>query len=150
MEESTIKKYLEEDFKQALRFYDRRAKSNKLAYRVFSIYLIVAAAVLTPLVALASHELFWRILTASFSATIVIGTGLLALVKPHENWLSYRASWDAFMRERRLFGTSSGPYHGVSDKSVLFVERVESVLSREASDFFLRHTKEGSNNTKSG
>ena len=139
MDESAIKKYLADDYAKALKFYDDRARSSKTAYRAFSIYLIVASALLTVLVALAPDQECWRIITPALSATLVIATGMLAHLKSHENWLSYRASWDALERERRLFETASGPYRSVPDKAALFVERVEAVLAKEGADFFARH-----------
>lgn len=139
MEESVINKYLTEEYAKALKFYDDRARSSKKVYRAFSIYLIVVSAILTLLVALAPDQEGWRIMTAALSATLAVATGMLAHLKSHENWLCYRASWDALERERRLFETASGPYHSVPDKAALFVERVEVVLTKEGSDFFARH-----------
>ncbi len=153
MDEAAIKKYLAEDFPKAVKFYDDRACSSKRLYRALSIYLIGASAVLTPLVALVPDQEFWRIMTAALSATLVVATGMLAHLKSHENWLSYRASWDALERERRLFETGSGPYHSFPDKASLFVERVEAVLTKEGTDFFARHAsgeKRGANAGKPG
>ena len=42
MDEAAIKKYLAEDYAKASKFYDDRARSSKMIYRAFSIYLIVA------------------------------------------------------------------------------------------------------------
>ena len=142
MDEAAIKKYLAEDYAKASKFYDDRARWYKRLYRTFSIYLIVASAVLTPLVALAPDQECWRVMAAALSATLVIATGMLAHLKSHENWLSYRASWDALERERRLFETGSGPYRSFPDKAALFVERVEAVLTREGADFFARHASD--------
>ena len=78
---------------------------------------------------------------------------MLAHLKCHENWLSYRASWDALERERRLFETGSGPYCSLPDKASLFVERVEAVLTMEGTNFFARHAsneKQDVNAGKSG
>ena len=138
MKEAGVRKYLAKDYADALKFYDDRARSSKWMYRACSIYLIVASAILTPLVAFAP-EGGWRIVAAVLSATLVIATGLLAHLKCHENWLSYRASWDALRRERRLFENASGPYRFDPDKPRLFVERVEAVLMKEGSEFFARH-----------
>ena len=140
MDEAMIKKYLAEDYAKASKFYDNRARSSKRVYRTFSIYLIVASAVLTLLVALAPDPEYWRITAATLSATLAVATGILAHLKSHENWLSYRASWDALERERRLFETGSGPYRSVPDKASLFVERVEAILTKEGTNFFARHT----------
>ncbi len=152
MDEAAIKKYLAEDYARASKFYDDRARLSKRVYRAFSIYLIVASAVLTPLVALAPDQERWRIIAAALSATLVVATGMLAHLKSHENWLSYRASWDALERERRLFETGSGLYRSLPDKDSLFVERVEAILTKEGIDFFARHAsdeKRGANAGKS-
>ncbi len=139
MDEVAIKKYLAEDYVKACKFYDDRARTSKCAYRILSIYLIVASAVLTPLVAFLPAQECWRITAAVLSTTLVVATGLLAHLKSHENWLSYRASWDALERERRLFESGTGPYRSVPDKASLFVERVEAVLTKEGADFYARH-----------
>ena len=148
MEESTLKKYLADDYAKAVEFYDQRARSSKKVYRALSIYLIVASAVLTPLIALAPDQGCWRVMTVALSATLVVATGMLAHLKSHENWLSYRASWDALKRERRLFETGSGPYRSCPDKALLFVERVEAVLTKEGTDFFARHASENKRDSK--
>jgi hypothetical protein len=141
MDDNVIKKYLAEEYAKATEFYDKRASAAKCWYRVLSICLIVVSAGLTPVVALAPDEPCWRIVSTLLSATIVVFTGLLAHLKSHENWLSYRGSWDALERERRQFQTSTGAYAGATDKGSLFVDRVEAILAREGADFYARHAK---------
>ena len=141
MDDTAIKKYLADDYAKAACFYDERAAQSKRWYRGLSTYLIVIAALLTPLVAFAPDHVGWRIISAVLSATIVISTGLLAHLKCHENWLSYRSSWDALERERRSFETKTGSYGSVADTGALFVERVEAVLAGEGTDFYTRHAK---------
>ncbi len=116
MDEDALKKYLAEDFAKARTFYDNRACCAKRVYRIVSIYLLAASASLTPLVALAPDEHVWRIVASVLSATLAIATGLLAHLKSHENWLSYRASWDALERERRFFETGTAHYSSATDK----------------------------------
>jgi hypothetical protein len=143
MNPNAIQKYLEIDYTRAVKFYDNRANCSKLIYRILSIYVISISALLTPLVAFAPDELHWRIFTALLTATIVIASGLLAHLKSHENWLSYRASWDSLERERRLYETNSGKYRTVEDPDTLFVEQIEALLAKEGSEFYSRHaTKE--------
>ena len=141
MDDSAIKKYLAGDYAKAVKFYDDRACTAKRWFRSLSIYLIVVAALLTPIVAFAPDNLFWRILAAALSASIVISTALLAYLKCHENWLSYRGSWDSLERERRLFETGTGAYGSAADRGALFVEHVEAILAREGADFYARHAK---------
>jgi hypothetical protein len=141
MTPEALQKYISEDFNKALGFYDRRACSSKRLYRISSIYLIVASAILTPLVSFAPDTLIWRIILASITATVGIITGILSHFKSQENWLSYRSSWDALERERRWYETGTGPYKNVVEKEILFVERVENIRSKEGLDFYSRHAK---------
>lgn len=141
MDDSAIKKYLSDDYAKAVKFYDERANTSKLLYRVLSIYLMVVSAVLTPVIAFSPNNVCWRIISAGLSMTLVIVTGLLAHLKCHENWLSYRASWDALNRERRLYETGAGIYASEADRGALFVERIEKILTREGTDFYARHAK---------
>jgi len=141
MDETTIRNYLTADYAKAVKFYDDRASTSKLWYRGLSIYVIAVSASLTVLIAFAPDGLCWRIISASVSATIVVATGLLAHLKCHENWLSYRGSWDALERERRLYETGTGAYKPDTDKGALFVERIEAVLAKEGADFYARHAK---------
>ncbi|SRR6266704_1794173 len=141
MDETAIKNYIAADYAKAVKFYDDRANTSKRWYRGLSIYVIAVSAGLTALVAFGPETLCWRIISAAVSATIVVATGLLAHLKCHENWLSYRGSWDALERERRLYETGTGAYKSTTDRGTLFVERVEAILTKEGTDFYARHAK---------
>ena len=143
MDETAIKNYLAADYAKAVKFYDDRANTSKRWYRGLSIYVIAVSAGLTALIAFAPGTLSWRIISTAVSATIVLASGLLAHLKCHENWLSYRGSWDALERERRFYQTGTGAYKSVTDGGALFVERVESILTKEGADFYARHAKSG-------
>jgi hypothetical protein len=142
MDETAIKNYLAADYAKAVKFYDDRANASKRWYRGLSIYVLAVSAGLTALIAFApENSLSWRIISAAVSATIVLATGLLAHLKCHENWLSYRGSWDALERERRFYQTVTGAYKSATDRGALFVERVEAILTKEGTDFYARHAK---------
>ncbi len=141
MPEPAIKKFLDEEYPKAVAFYDRGAVKAKRWFRGLSIYLILISAVLTLWIALGTAEDSCRWLRAAISASIGVATALLSHLKCQENWLSYRASWDAIERERRLYDAGAGEYKGVADKDTLFVERVEAIRTREGADFYSRHAK---------
>ena len=142
MSANPIERYLAEDFEEALKFYDKRAITCKRQYTILSIYLVVASAVLTPIIAFGPQGEVCRVISSGLSATIVVATGLLAHLKSHENWLSYRGTWDSLTRERRMYEMSAGPYNEADDVERLFVERTEAIRSREATDFYARHAKD--------
>lgn len=141
MDADLFKKYLAEEFSKAVTFYDHRATQAKWWYRILSVYLIVCSAALTIVIAIAPKEEYWRITALILSASIGIATAFLSHFKFHENWLSYRGSWDALERERRTYEAGVGDYKLAADKSMLFLERVEAILAREGADFYARHAK---------
>lgn len=139
MDDTAIKQYDEGQYASALKFYDERSVWNKRWYRVLSIYVLVISAGLAPFIAIMPKESDWRIATAILTASIVVATGLLAHFKFHENWLSFRSNWDALKREKAYRDAGIHEYRSCADRNALFVERVESILAREGSDFFARH-----------
>jgi hypothetical protein len=52
-----------------------------------------------------------------------------------ENWVSYRTTAETLKKELIFFRAETGPYENVKDMKNLFVQRVESLISR-------RHTSE--------
>lgn len=141
MDEAGASKYLDGRFAEALTFYDQRSSLYKRWYRRLSVYVLFTSAALTAFVALAPPGICWRIASTLLSASIVVATGLLAHYKCHENWLSYRASWDALKREREFYKARVRDYASAQDPNTHFVECVETILSKEATDFYGRHLK---------
>ena len=141
MDDVTFQKYLDEDFAEAVRFYDDRACEAKFWYRFMSVGAIFISFVLTLIIAFGKIETELRVVSVGLSALMSALTALLSHFKSHENWLSYRSSWDALLRERRFYETGSGEYKNATDKDTLFVERIEAILARESSEFYARHAK---------
>ena len=141
MDDNSIKEYIDGRFAKALVYYDKRAGMYKQWYRRLSVYVIAASAALTAFVALVPPEVGWRIASTVLSASIVVATGLIAHYKCHENWLSYRASWDALTREQEFHNARIHEYDSAGDPNALFVQRVEAILTKEAADFYARHLK---------
>ncbi|NOT00278.1 MAG: DUF4231 domain-containing protein [Phycisphaerales bacterium] len=141
MDNDTIQRYLDARYAGSLAFYDSRATMHKRWYRGLSVYVIIASAFLTAFVSLVPPEFGWRAGSAVLSASLVVATGLLAHYKSHENWLSYRLTWDALARERELHSAGIHEYRIAEGRDALFVERVEAILARESSNFYARHVK---------
>ena len=69
---------------------------------------------------------------AVFTAVIVaVFTGVLRTFKYHENWINYRNISETLKKEIHLYNGDVGEYASSNDKESLFVERVESLISRE-------------------
>jgi hypothetical protein len=139
--EDRFAKYLKNEYPAAAKFYDDRAVGAKRWYRFLSIYLITMSAALTVVTGLSFAGEFWKVAVPIASATIGIAAALLAHFKFHENWLSYRATWDALERERRYFEAGTEKYYGQSNPGDIFVSQVEAIRAQEADDFYARHRK---------
>ena len=137
MSDDQFQQYLNGRFKEMLRYYDRQAVQCKRGYRLCSLYVIVAALVLSPLVALDLGN--WRPLVALLSASIAAAAALQAQYKFHDNWLRYRATWDRLKREHALHQTGIGEYRGDPDPNALFVKRVEELVRSEGEAWLTTH-----------
>jgi hypothetical protein len=137
LDQQAFDKYVSGRFAQMLKFYDDRSAANKAGYRALSVFTIVASAGLVPLLAFAPPT--YRLFETLVSSSLVMATALLGHFKFHENWLSFRASWDAMRREEQYHHACIHDYKSHPDPNALFVERVEAIMAREGAEFFMRH-----------
>lgn len=80
---------------------------------------------------------------AVIGAVVVVLEGLQQLFQWQANWLRYRATAEALLREQALFTAQAGPYRGDNAEHLL-AERVEDVLMRENREWVNTHTEQAS------
>jgi hypothetical protein len=134
-----FQEYVSTRYKQLIDFYDKRAVQNKSGYRACSVFVIGVSGLLSPLIgtgSLAEHKMTGALLSAS----IVIASAIMAHFQFNENWLTYRATWDALQREPYFRSAGLAEYQGSADRNSTFVSRVEAIASREGSQWFGRHS----------
>lgn len=140
MTDEEFQSYLDTRYRQVSDYYDKRAKGNKLGYRICSVYILIVSGLLVPLIStgiLSAHPFAGGLA----SATIVLATAIMAHFQFNENWLSYRATWDALQREPQLRAACLGEYATVPDRNALFVESVEAIASRESAQWLTRQLR---------
>jgi Protein of unknown function (DUF4231) len=126
-------------YKEALRYYDRRAVRNQRCYHFCAAYILIVSIAITP-VLLSDFAGKWGVvLAAIFMPTVAVVAGLSDHFRFHENWLSSRAAWDALQHELQLCKAGVGPYKASPDAYPQFVERVEEIIAREGSEWLARH-----------
>lgn len=140
MTDEAIHKYLQERFKELLKFYDTRASLNKKGFRFCSVYVILVSALLSALIA-NGIAIQYRLAAGLLSASVVIVSGILSQYQFNENWIEYRAAWDSLQRERQYFEARLGEYIGADDPNALFVQRVESISAGEGAGFYCRNAR---------
>jgi hypothetical protein len=135
-------------FAKQLDFFNRRAIQNQRGYRTCAIYVLVVSVMIAPLIALDDRLSGWgRLLAAVLSPTLAIAAGLSAHYRFHENWLRYRATWDAMQQEVELREAGLGDYCRSADRNSQFVENIEALIAREGSAWMRTHASRGTGRT---
>lgn len=132
MNEEEFKKYLKERYEDQINWYDKKAKWNHKAYQIYQWVIIILAS-LTPILILVGQE--WsKWLAAGVAVLVAITAGALKAFKYEENWINYRTTCETLRKEIHYFEAEIRGYenqNNVEDKYSLFVDRVESLISRE-------------------
>ena len=113
-------------------WYRKKSGRNKKYHMFFSSIIVVSGA-LIPLVAGYSewNSQFDGLLVACLGVLTAMATGIAALYKFQEKWLSYRTAAEALLREKILYQTRTRAYAGNREAYALFVSNVEDILSNE-------------------
>ena len=138
--------YRDTRYKEALDYYDDRAKKSQQGYHGFSIYILGISVAISPILTLDIFDvtifgLNGRVLAAILAPTVALAAGILAHFKLHENWLSYRSTWDALRHEEHFRNSKIFEYKEAEDRNKLFVERVEMLISKEGQEWLCRQVQ---------
>lgn len=142
MTEEQFKAYRDGKYAKQLSFYDDRAKSNQLGHRICSIWILVVSVSITSLISFNEALCGWgNILAEILAPTIAIAVGLNSLLHFQENWLRYRAAWDALEQELAFCEAGVGGYAEENKRYQLFVERVQAIIAQEGSSWLKAHAR---------
>ena len=81
----------------------------------------------------------WATLT---SAIVAILTAGLKTFKYQENWINYRTTCETLRKEKHFYDAGLGAYATAADTEAIFVDRVESLISRENTLWLSTHKPE--------
>lgn len=131
MTEDKFEDYLKQRHANSVNYYDRQAGKNKRLYHAFQWGVIIISAVMPVIVVSYSQE--YKMAAAGLSLLLAIGTAALKAFKFQENWLNFRQMAEALQQEKYFYTAELGTYRNVNDddRRSLFVDRVESLISRE-------------------
>jgi hypothetical protein len=133
--------YVEDRLSEQMKWYETKANENKSRFHIFQT-IIVIASVIIPIINLINFAPFEiRIVSSILGGTVTGITAFIQLKKYQENWLLYRATEENLKKEKYLFLYDAGPYSDAKDdnRKKVLVERVESIISSETSQFFGMH-----------
>lgn len=152
MDEREFQKYLKERYEDQLEWYESKVKKNKQIYMSLQFVLIVFSIVVPIFIVInyiltTSTVLQW--ITIMMSIVVAILVSSLKTFNFHENWVRYRTTAENLKKELIFFRAESGPYVSVQDNESLFVERVESYISRRHSSVIYNHKFHNSTSDRS-
>jgi len=137
MDKAVFEKFYNNRYGGQIRWYGDKAAKNKKIYHLFQWGVIVLSSALPVLIASipASHSY----ITIVMAILLAIGTAGLKTFKFQETWISYRTIAETLKKEEYFYHSGSGPYKGVADNEELFMERVESLISKENTIWVINH-----------
>src|SRR5919201_3854843 len=108
--------YKEERLKEQIQWHSKKARQNKLRFRLYQIIILIASAII-PIVNVASiGDLQTRIISSIIGGIIVVITGLTQLEKYQENWILYRTSAELLKKEKYFYESNVGDYSNPDEK----------------------------------
>ena len=126
MKKGEFNKYLKERYNDQVSWYDGRAILYKKLNYVFQIPTIFIAAII-PIFAVLENK--W--VTVTLSAILAIFVGIANFGKFEEKWHNYRTACETLKKELYYYKSRIGEYRDTEEPEELFIQRVESVISRE-------------------
>ena len=148
MTDQEFQAYVDERYEDQVDWYDGKAGVNQRIYNRMQWTIIILAAVTPVLVVFVldkdlptglSH------LPAVTSAVVAILTAAMKTFKYQETWLNYRTTCESLRKEKHFYDANLGDYQEGADanKRATFVNRVESLISRENTVWLTTQKTEG-------
>ncbi len=81
------------------------------------------------------EDIYIKFGIAALGTIVAVLTGISAMMKFQEKWLMYRSTAEALLHEKYIFLTATGRYYQQEEPFQLFVQRVESLLGDEHSNW---------------
>lgn len=146
MDRSKFEEYLKDRYETQINWYETKSAKNKKFYTFFQWGVIVLSAILPVLVVSLTQGLRW--VTATIAAILAIGTAVIKTFKFQENWINYRTIAETMKKEKYFYEGGIDAYADNPNKEGLFIERVESLISREHSLWITAHAQKGKEEQK--
>lgn len=126
--------YITKRVDNQIAWYDRKSQNNQRAFKALRILEITAAASIPLLAGYSDYIDSIKLYIGLLGLFVAIVAGLLGLYQFQENWTEYRITCESLKHEKFLFLTKTEPYN-VDEPFSLFVQRVESLISKEHSNW---------------
>ncbi len=140
MKKDDFDRFLKERYYKETSWYDSKANFNHKMYNIFQWTAIVLSALAPVLFALNQPWSWWLAIVVAIG--VAISTSSLKAFKYQENWLNFRTTCETLRKEIYFYEANLRGYDTTEDKEALFVDRVESLISRENTLWITTQEKE--------
>ncbi len=140
MKKEEFDRYLVDRYEDQLAWYDKKAIWNHKAYQIFQWIALILSAIMPVLVIVAEGWTRW--LAVFVAVVVAICIAALKTFKYQDNWISYRTTCETLKKEMHFYKANIQGYEKVEDKEALFVEQVESLISRENTLWLVKHKRD--------
>lgn len=123
--------YLANRVDDQITWYDNKSQKAQRNYKRLKIMEMVCSASIPILVAFWNSLTFIPPIVALLGAIVTVLAGIHGLYNFHENWIEYRSTAEILKHEKFMYLTQSGIYKENENAFNQFVERVESIISHE-------------------
>jgi len=132
--------YLRTRYQKETDWYDKKAIWNHRAYEILQWAAIILSASTAVLVVIGNGPLKW--VAVGIAVLVAISTSALKTFKYQENWINYRTTCETLRKEFHYYEAGIHGYEDARDREALFVDRVESLISRENTLWVFSHEKD--------
>lgn len=133
--------YIKHRLDDQIGWYDGKSQWNQKMYKRLRVFEFAAAASIPFLTGyMTVNAPFINFTVGLLGLIIAVITGVVTLYKFQENWVEYRTTCESLKHEKHLFLTKVAPYDG-DEPFPLFVQRVESLISKENTNWAQYMTK---------
>jgi hypothetical protein len=115
--------------------------------KIIETILALLIPFLTGYITTNENSLCLKITIGLIGIVVAAVANLITLIKLQENWIVYRTTAESLKHEKFLYLTKAGPYAG-TDSFPLFVERIESYISKENTQWATYIKKDDNSSTE--
>ena len=127
--------YIRERVDDQIQWFEKKASWNQKKFKNLQILTIVFGAMI-PLLTVIDSQVYddqIRFIIALLGCVITIISAVINLYKFQENWVKYRSTAEALIREKYRFYAKAEPYDVDEDSDFkMLVERCQAILSEES------------------
>lgn len=134
MDNQEFECYLRSRYEDQCRWYSSKATFNKQWYHYFQTAILGLSAVTTLTIAVGMYfqDNSWiRLVALTITATVTVLAGLLKVYRFQEQWIEYRDTAETLKKEKYLYKARIGEYAKADSPEQMFVDRVETLISRQ-------------------